>query len=301
MMTISDTYPLPRMEDCIDSLGEARLFTTLDALWGYWQVPIAERDRDRTTFTSHMGTFRYKRMPFGLRNAPATFQRALDIILSGVRWKTCLVYIDDVVIFSKTQEEHFEHVNHVLSLLKEAGVKLKLKKCFFFHKRVEYLGHVITPGRLSVANNAKATCAVREATFPQSITQLRSFLGACNVYRRFVKDYSKIATPLSDMLRKDASNDWHEPTEGQSRAFEELKARLTSPPILALPKPDRPFMIDTDASAYAIGAVLLQQQDEVTPPRGPPSDIGQKRSPRNSGIIPPPNESVTPSCGPLLP
>ena len=133
MATIADTYPLPRMEDCIDSLGEARLFTTLDALWGYWQVPIAERDRDKTTFTTHMGTFRYRRMQFALRNAPATFQRALDVILSGVRWKTCLVYIDDVVIFSNTQEEHFKHVDHVLGLLKEAGVKLKLKKCFFFH------------------------------------------------------------------------------------------------------------------------------------------------------------------------
>ena len=148
-LTIPDTYPLPRMEDCIDSLGEARLFTTLDALWGYWQVPIAERDRDKTTFTSHMGTFRYKRMPFGLRNAPATFQRTLDIMLSDVRWKTCLVYIDDVVIFSKTEEEHFAQVSHVLTFLEEDGVKLKLKKCFFFHQRVEYLGHVITPGLLS--------------------------------------------------------------------------------------------------------------------------------------------------------
>ena len=154
------------MEDCIDSLGEARLFTTLDALWGYWQVPIAERDRVKTTFTSHMGTFRYKRMPFGLRNAPATFQRALDIILSGVRWKTCLVYIDDVVIFWKTEEEHSAQVSHVLTLLEEAGVKLKLKKCFFFHQRVEYLGHVITPGRLSVANDAKATCAYARPPSP---------------------------------------------------------------------------------------------------------------------------------------
>ena len=165
-------------------------------------MPIAERDRDKTTFTCHMGTFRYKRKPFGVRNAPATFQRPLDIILSSVRWKNFLVYIDDVVIFSKTDEEHFSRVSHVLTLLEEAGVKLKLKKCFFFHQRVEYLGHVITPGRLSVANDSKATCAVREAIFPESITQLGSFLGACNVYRRFVKDYSKIASPLSDMLRK---------------------------------------------------------------------------------------------------
>ena len=107
---------------------------------------------------------------------------------------------------------------------------------------------------------------VREATFPESITQLRSFLGACNVYRRFVKDYSKIASPLSDMVRKNAGNDWHNPTKEQLHSFEELKARLNAPPILALPKANRPYMIDTDASAYAIGAVLLQQQGRTTPP-----------------------------------
>ena len=121
---------------------------------------------------------------------------------------------------------------------------------------------MITPGRLPIANTAKATRSVREAAFPKTVTQLKSFLGACNVYRRFVKGYAKIASPLSDMLRKDAARDWDNPTEEQSRAFEELKARLTSPPILALPKPGRPIMVDTDASAYAVGAVLLQQQDE---------------------------------------
>ena len=121
------------------------------------------------------------------------------------------------------------------TLLKEAGVNLKLKKCFFY-RRVEYLGHVITPGRLSLANDAKATCALREATFPESMTQLRSFLGACNFYRHFVKDYSKIARPLSDMLRKNAGNDWHNPMEEELRSFEELKARLTAPQILALPE-----------------------------------------------------------------
>ena len=153
----------------------------------------------------------------------------------------------------------------MLALLEEAGVKLKLKKCFFFHQRFEYLGNVITPGRLSVANDAEATCSVREASFPQSITQLRRFLGACNVYRRFVKDYSKIASPLSDMLRKNTCKDWHNPTKEQLRSFEDLKARLTVPPTLALPKANRSYLINTDASAYAIGAVLLQQQDKDDP------------------------------------
>lgn len=129
--TIPDAYPLPPMDDCLDSLAAAKVFTTLDAFWGYWQIPIAIEDRDKTTFTTHMGTFRHTRMPFGLRNAPATFQRALDIVLSGVRWQTCLVYLDDVVVFSRSYEEHVDHVDHIPSLLAEAGVKLKLKKCFF--------------------------------------------------------------------------------------------------------------------------------------------------------------------------
>ena len=242
LATVADTYPLPRMDDSIDSLGDARVFTTLDALWGYWQVPVAKEDRDKTTFVSHMGSFRYKRMPFGLRNAPATFQRTLDVILSGVKWKTCLVYIDDVIIFSKNEEEHVDHLEQVLSLLGEAGVKLKLKKCFFFKQEVEYLGHIIRPGTLSVGYSSDATRTIEERTFPEDLTQLRSFLGACNVYRRFVKNFAKVATPLSAMLRAGAQNDWKNPTESQIEAFEALKKVLVSPPVLALPKVNRPYI-----------------------------------------------------------
>ena len=262
-VTVSDTYPLPRIDDCIDSLGNATIFTTLDANSGYWQVPVAPEDRDKTTFTTFMGTFRHKRMPFGLRNAPATFQRALDMILSGVRWQTCLVYLDDVIVFSRNVQEHLSHVNEILTLLRNAGVTLKLKKCDFFRNKVNYLGYVITPGKLSVAT--KNTEAFAKAKFPTNITQLRSFLGAANVYRRFVKDFSKIAKPLSAMTQKDANPQWDDPTEMQLDAFETLKRKLVSPPVLALPMPNRPFLIDTDASAYQLGAALLQQQDDENP------------------------------------
>ena len=266
--TIPDTYPLPRMDDCIDSLSNANIFTLLDALWGYWQVPIAEEDKDKTTFTSHMGTYRYLRMPFGLRNAPSTFQRALDIALSGVRWRICLVYIDDVIVFSQNREEHLEHLDTVLSLLKEAGIKLKLKKCFFFKDEVEYLGFRIRPGTLSAYPDAKAIAAVQNATFPQTPTQMKSFLGACNVYRKFIRGLAHKSTPLTDMLKKDSGVDWHspiEPDDAQLEAFNALKEALIKPPILALPKKGRPYMIDCDASAYAIGVVLLQQQDPDKP------------------------------------
>ena len=262
-VTKPDAYPLPRIDDCLDSLGEAMVFTTLDANAGYWQISVAPEDRDKTTFTCHSGTYRYLRMPFGLRNAPATFQRALDIILSGVRWQTCLIYLDDVIVFSKTKEQHVRDVDRVLTLLRQAGVTLKLKKCFWFQDRVDYLGHVITPGKLSVAT--QNTQAFGTMVFPQTLTQLRSFLGAANVYRRFIKGFAKISRPLSNLLRKDADPDWANPPSAAVEAFEELKERLTSPPVLVLPRRDCPYMIDTDASAYQLGASLLQRQDADKP------------------------------------
>lgn len=162
--TVPDTYPLPRMDDCIDSLGEAGIFSTLDCNSGYWQIPVAPEDRDKTTFTSYLGTFRYRRMPFGLRNAPATFQRALDIVLSGLRWQICLVYLDDVIVYSRTAEEHLGHLDRVLSLLRGAGISLKLPKCHFFQEKVDYLGHVVTPGKLAVAQ--RNADAFKTAKFP---------------------------------------------------------------------------------------------------------------------------------------
>jgi hypothetical protein len=127
-LTMRDTYPLPRMDECIDSLGEAKLFSTLDCNSGYWQIPVEPADRDKTTFMSHEGTFRFTRMPFGLTNAPATFQRAVDITLAGLTWKICLVYLDDIIIFSKNFEEHLEHLEEVLTRIYRAGLSLKLKK-----------------------------------------------------------------------------------------------------------------------------------------------------------------------------
>ena len=128
MNAMTDSHPLPRMDDCIDSLGDVAVFSTLNCNSGYWQIPVDPSDRDKTTFTTHRGTFRYKRMPFGLKNAPTTFQRALDILLSGVRWQICLVYLDEFIVFSKDYESHLDHLDLVLSSLREAGVSLKLKK-----------------------------------------------------------------------------------------------------------------------------------------------------------------------------
>jgi len=141
-VTVKDTYPLPRMDDCIDLLGEASVFSMLDCNSGNWQISVAVEDQDRTTFTCHDETYKYIRLPFGLTNAPATFQRAIDMILSGVKRKTCLVYLDDVIVFSRTVEEHITHLDEVFGLLSRAGVSLKASKCFLLHEEVEYLGHL---------------------------------------------------------------------------------------------------------------------------------------------------------------
>ena len=213
-------------------------------------MPVAPEDRDKTTFTSYLGTFRYTRMPFGLRNAPATFQRALDIVLSGVRWQSCLIYLDDVIVFSRSTDEHLRHVDEILTLLRRAGITLKLTKCSVFQPRVDYLGHVITPGKLSVAT--ENTKSFAHAQLPRNTTELSLFLRAANVYRRFVTGYSGIARPLNAMLRKDAEPDWDSPTNDELEAFETLKRKPAAPPILGLPKANRPYMIDTDASAYQL-------------------------------------------------
>ena len=220
-------------------------------------MPVAPEDHDKTTFTLYLGTFRYTRMPFGLRSAPATFQRALDIILSGVRWQSCLIYLDGVIVFSRSTDEHLRHVEEMLTLLRRAGITLKLTKCSFFQPKVDYLGHLITPGKLSVAT--ENTKSFAHAQFPRNTTQLRSFLGAANVYLRFVTGYSGIARPLNAMLRKDVDPDWDSPTNDELEAFETLKRKLFTPPILGLPKANRPYMIETDASAYQLGATLSQQ------------------------------------------
>ena len=199
-MTIKDSYPLPRMDECIDTLGDARIFTTLDAFNGYWQIDVPQEDRGKTAFVCHSGQFQYTRMPFGLTNAPATFQRGLDVILSRFKWKTCLVYIDDIIIFSKTVEEHIQHVDEILTALGNAGVTLKIKKCTFFSDSVEYLGHVIKPGKLEI--DGANTKSLRDAKPPTTKTELRSFLGLCNVYRRFIKNFSMTAHPLNELLKK---------------------------------------------------------------------------------------------------
>jgi len=173
-VTVTDTYPLPRMDDCTEFLGEASVFSMLDCNSGYWPIPVAVEDQDKTTFTCHEGTYKYIRLPFGLTNAPATFQRAIDMILSGVKWKTCQFYLDDVIVLSRTVEENTTHLDEVFGVLSRAGVSLKASKCFLFQEEVEYLGHIVGRGHIRV--NEKNLVSLRHAEPPRTKKNLRSFL-----------------------------------------------------------------------------------------------------------------------------
>ncbi|CAN8069586.1 unnamed protein product [Agarophyton chilense] len=238
------------MDEWIDSLGEANVFTTLDANSGYGQVPVAEEDQYKTAFACHAGLYRFKRMPFGLTNAPATFQRTLNIFLSRYKWKTCLVYLDDVIIFSQDVESHLRHVEEIFKALQSTGITLKFKKCEWFFGTVPYLGHVIKPGQLAIQE--AQTVALREVQPPSTQKQLRSFLGLYNVYRRFVPRYSHIAAPLNAKLRNGQPVQLEQFRQAEVEAFDTLKTKIISAPVLALPIPNLPYSVDTDSSEYQV-------------------------------------------------
>jgi len=257
-ITKKDAYPLPRMEDCLESLGYAQVFTSLDCTAGYWRVPLRKDDQEKTAFTTHCGIYHWLSMPFGLTNAPATFQRALDIILSGLKWQICLVYSDDVMIFSGNAKQHFKDVDTVLHRLREAGVTLNLVKCTWFSDEVEYHGHVVRPRQLHV--HKKNVDALEHAKFPTTKTQLESFFGLCNVYRRFVKDSAKRAKPLNALTRAEIPPDVPPLKDVAVAAFEDLRHTLLCPPVLAWPKANRKLVVDVDACFDKVGCTLLQEE-----------------------------------------
>jgi hypothetical protein len=256
-VTRKDAYPLPRIEDNLDTLQGAEYYSTLDLLSGYWQVAMAPEHRDKTAFSvSGGGLFRFLTMPFGLCNAPATFQRLMEKVLSGLQWEIAVLYIDDVIVFANSFEEQLERLGLVLGRLRNAGLKLKPEKCELFRKRVEFLGHIVSAKGVEVDH--RKISKILEWPEPQNLTQLRSFVGICAYYRRFVPDFSTICKPLFLLTQKGQQYVWG---EAQQVAMDTMKKLLTSAPILGYPRTGDPFILDTDASAVGLGAVLSQVQD----------------------------------------
>jgi hypothetical protein len=253
-----DAYPMPRIDELIDRLGKAKYISTLDLARGYWQVPMEEESRHKTAFTTPYGLYQFRVMPFGLQGAPATFQRMMDTVVRGMQ-DISAAYLDDLVVFSNSFDEHIGHLRRVLERLREAGLTAKAKKCQIAMEKCTYLGHVVGGGNV-YPEHSKIE-AVSSFPTPVMKKQVRTFLGMTGYYRKFIPDYATTAAPLTDLIRKNCPNrvEW---TPLCEVAFAQLKAHLCSSPVLKGPDFDKQFILQTDASDRGIGAVLSQLDDE---------------------------------------
>lgn len=255
-VTVKDCHPLPRVDDTLDALSGSCWFSTLDFSNGYWQIEVAEEDRPKTAFTTGRGLYQWRSMPMGLTNSPATFQRMMELVLRGLPWQVCMVYLDDVLIFSPTFDDHMVSLREVFSRIQAAGLKLNPKKCHLVRDHVVFLGHVVSPHGLQP--DPRNTDKVRSWPRPQSPSEVRAFLGLCSYYRRFVKNFARCAAPLNHLTCKDVPFEW---TSDCDAAFSYLKAVLSSDPVVTMPDYTLPFKVYTDASMEAVGAVLAQDKD----------------------------------------
>ena len=257
-ITKKDSYPIPRIDESIDTLSGAQWFCTLDLSSGYWQVEMEESSKEKTAFSVKGGLYCWNVMPFGLCNAPSTFERLMERVLSGLHWKTLLVYLDDIITFGRTVPETISRLEEVFQRLRDAGLKLKPSKCNLFKREVRYLGHVVSAE--GVSTEPEKVQVVKDWPTPTCVKEVRSFVGLVSYYRRFIANFSKIAKPLYKLTEKHCDFSW---TDNCESAFQHLKECLVSAPILAYPSAEGRYILDCDASAFAIGGVLSQEQDNV--------------------------------------
>ncbi|CAK9796615.1 Retrovirus-related Pol polyprotein from transposon 17.6 [Anthophora quadrimaculata] len=251
--SIADAYSLPSILEILDQLGSAKYFSVFDLASGFHQIGLEAADAEKTAFSTPYGHYEFARMPFGLKNAPATFQRLMDSVLSGLQGNELFVYLDDIVIYASSLSEHKYKFNKLAERLRRANLKLQSSKCGFLHHEVAYLGHVI--GETGVRSAPEKVAAVKKFPTPKNTKNIREFLGLAGYYRRFIDKFSQISKPLESLLRKDVKFIWE---KDQQRAFDTLRTALCSEPLLQYPDFQKQFNITTDASGYALGAVLSQ-------------------------------------------
>ncbi|GBG68215.1 hypothetical protein CBR_g2766 [Chara braunii] len=256
-ITRKSSEPLPRIDDLLDMVQGCKVFSKTDLKSGYHQIKMAEEDVYKTTFKTRYGTYEFLVMPFGLCNAPGTFQTEMNRIFRPFLDRFVVVYLDDILVYSKDAKEHADHLRKVLQVLREHKYKLNKEKSSFGVSSVLYLGHVISADGLSP--EASKVVAVREWPQPQTVRDIRSFMGLASYYRKFIRNFSSIATPLTNLLAKDVPFRWSTTCQ---LAFSRLKKALTQTLVLKLPDPTLPFVLTTNASQYGVGAVL--QQDDGT-------------------------------------
>ena len=255
--TVSDAYPMPDLKNLLRKVNGAKVFSTLDLNSGYWQVEVKEESRPMTAFTTPRGLYQFRVMPFGLKNAPATFMRLMDEVLAGYVGEFCQVYLDDILIYSKSFTDHLVHLAKVLERLKIHGLTCQVKKCHFAAPKVEYLGHVLSADGLE--RQAEKNKAIEEAERPRTKRQIRQFLGLCGWYSSFVPHFEGKAAPLTDLLNNKVPFKW---TDREEKAFSEIKYSICNAPKLAHPDPNRKMCLQTDASDIGLGAILFQLTDQ---------------------------------------
>ena len=252
-ITVGDSFPLPNIQDILDKLGRARYFSSVDCATGYYQVPLAEEDRSKTAFSTATGHYEYLRMPFGLKAAPSTFQRLMNRVFLGMTGSRCVVYLDDVLVFGESLQEHNERLREIFEKLRQFNLKIEPDKCEFLKTELNYLGHVVTSE--GVKPDPQKVKAIKEFPTPKNTTDVKSFLGLAGYYRKFIPQFSKMAKPLNDLLKKDNAWQWE---QEQIESFHLLQTALTQEPVLQYPDFTKPFILTTDASGFAIGAILSQ-------------------------------------------
>lgn len=256
--TIDDKYPLPNITDILDKLGKSMYFTNIDLASGFHQIEIKSTDINKTGFSTEGGHFEFVRMPFGLKNAPSTFQRVMDNILGELQGKNVLCYLDDIVIYSTSLQEHIEDLHKVFTKLSNANLKIQTTKSNFLKTELEFLGHIVT--KEGVKPNPNKIEAIMKFSIPKTQKQIKSFLGLVGYYRKFIKDFAKITKPLTNCLRK---NEKIIHTDEFIKCFDKCKKLLTEDPILQYPDFSKQFILTTDASNYALGAVLSQGKHDL--------------------------------------
>ncbi|KAL7291073.1 hypothetical protein TKK_0015204 [Trichogramma kaykai] len=240
---ISDTYPLPNITEIFDQVGSARYYSVLDLAWGFWQIRLDSRDAHKCAFSTPFGHYQFIRMPFGLKNAPATFQWLMGTVLKGLQGNILFVYVDDIVIYANSIEEHNDKFNQLATRLREANLKLQPGKCEFLRTIVTYLGHILSEEELKV--DPKKVEDVTKFPRPKSVKNVRQFIVLAGYYRRFIDKFAAIAKPLFKLLQKDVPFEWNDKAQ---ESFDRLKTLLTIVPVLAFPNLNEPYNITTDAS-----------------------------------------------------
>ena len=264
--TIRDQFPLPRVEQTFDVLHGSTMFSTMDLTSGYNQIAVADEDREKTAFTTPFGLYEFNRMSFGLTNAPATFQRLMQHCFRDEVFDILLIFLDDIIVYSRTLAEHIERLDKVFTILRNHGLKLKMRKCSFFQSSVKYLGHVVSKNGIST-DDEKIKCIVNWKV-PETVKEVKSFLGFAGYYRRFIQNFSQIAQPLLEISQMNAKHPktmfgdkW---TVKCQESFDRLKELLSSTPLLGYADFTLPFIVETDACASGLGAVLSQVQNGRT-------------------------------------